>query len=124
MDSGLKFLKPYSFLMNTHVVNIFNDRLWEAIDKDWLDSLLKERVQNLLHISYKLLHVLFRHCFFGANRSIFRFSSIFENKNEFSACLMIEFLINYFEKFLFDGRIINLLCLRKAILTLRSLVFP
>ncbi|PON67284.1 Methyltransferase domain containing protein [Parasponia andersonii] len=44
------FLKPYSFLTNAHVVNFFKDRLWEAIDKEWIECLRNEPVENLLQI--------------------------------------------------------------------------
>ncbi|XP_062090481.1 uncharacterized protein LOC133796827 [Humulus lupulus] len=44
------FLKPYSFFVNAHVVNFFKDRLWEAIDKEWIECLRKEPVENLLQI--------------------------------------------------------------------------
>ncbi|RVW37043.1 hypothetical protein CK203_100021 [Vitis vinifera] len=45
-----QFLTPYSFLINAHVVNFFNDRLWEAIDEDWIDCLKNEPVDHLLQI--------------------------------------------------------------------------
>lgn len=45
-----EFITPYSFLINAHVVNFFLDRLWEAIDKDWIDCLKNEPVHNLLQI--------------------------------------------------------------------------
>ncbi|XVE52851.1 hypothetical protein DITRI_Ditri02bG0157500 [Diplodiscus trichospermus] len=44
------FIKPYSFLINAHVVNFFKDRLWEAVDKEWIECLSKEAVENLLLI--------------------------------------------------------------------------
>ncbi|WRX28229.1 Methyltransferase domain - like 4 [Theobroma cacao] len=44
------FVKPYSFLINAHVVNFFKDRLWEAVDKEWIECLSKEAVENLLLI--------------------------------------------------------------------------
>ncbi|XP_050368664.1 uncharacterized protein LOC126786785 [Argentina anserina] len=44
------FVKPFSFLTNAHVVNFFNDTLWEAIDKDWMDCLRQEPLPNLLQI--------------------------------------------------------------------------
>ncbi|GKV04114.1 hypothetical protein SLEP1_g16318 [Rubroshorea leprosula] len=44
------FIRPYSFLINAHVVNFFKDRLWEAVDKEWIECLRKEPVENLLLI--------------------------------------------------------------------------
>ncbi|OMO65835.1 hypothetical protein CCACVL1_21376 [Corchorus capsularis] len=44
------FIKPYSFLLNAHVVNFFKDRLWEAVDEEWIECLSKEAVENLLLI--------------------------------------------------------------------------
>ncbi|XAR56874.1 hypothetical protein NMG60_11037501 [Bertholletia excelsa] len=46
----IDFLKPYRFFLDAHVVNFFKDRLWEAVDKEWIDCLRKEPVQNLLQI--------------------------------------------------------------------------
>ncbi|KAI6687063.1 hypothetical protein NL676_023891 [Syzygium grande] len=50
IDAILRFIKPYAFLMNAHVVNFFTDRLWEAVDKEWMDCLREEPVENLLPI--------------------------------------------------------------------------
>ncbi|XP_038899879.1 protein RRNAD1 isoform X6 [Benincasa hispida] len=44
------FIKPYSFLINAPVVNFFKDRLWEAVDEEWMECLRKEPVGNLLLI--------------------------------------------------------------------------
>nr|KJB26980.1 hypothetical protein B456_004G269700 [Gossypium raimondii] len=44
------FIKPFSFLINAHVVNFFKDRLWEAVDEDWLQCLSNESVESLLLI--------------------------------------------------------------------------
>ncbi|ESR54267.1 hypothetical protein CICLE_v10021587mg [Citrus x clementina] len=44
------FIKPFTFLINAHVVNFFSDRLWEAVDKDWIDCLRNESTENLLLI--------------------------------------------------------------------------
>ncbi|XP_031737408.1 methyltransferase-like protein 25 isoform X6 [Cucumis sativus] len=41
------FIKPYSFLINSPVVNFFKDRLWEAVDEEWMECLRKEPVENL-----------------------------------------------------------------------------
>ncbi|XP_030527032.2 probable methyltransferase-like protein 25 isoform X4 [Rhodamnia argentea] len=50
IDAIIHFIKPYTFLMNAHVVNFFTDRLWEAVDKEWMDCLRGEPVENLLLI--------------------------------------------------------------------------
>ncbi|BBH01536.1 S-adenosyl-L-methionine-dependent methyltransferases superfamily protein [Prunus dulcis] len=42
--------KTLLFLNGAHVVNFFKDRMWEAIDKEWMDCLRKEAVENLLQI--------------------------------------------------------------------------
>ncbi|XP_022936757.1 methyltransferase-like protein 25 isoform X2 [Cucurbita moschata] len=44
------FIRPYSFLINAPVVNFFKDRLWEAVDEEWMECLRKEHVKNLLLI--------------------------------------------------------------------------
>ncbi|KAI3456718.1 hypothetical protein Pfo_013381 [Paulownia fortunei] len=46
----IDFLKPYRFFLDAHVVNFFKDRLWEAVDKEWMDCLRKEPVEKLLQI--------------------------------------------------------------------------
>ncbi|KAJ8542767.1 hypothetical protein K7X08_005290 [Anisodus acutangulus] len=46
----IKFIAPYRYFLNAHVVNFFKDRLWEAVDKEWMDCLRKEPVENLLRI--------------------------------------------------------------------------
>ncbi|KAM7495711.1 hypothetical protein LguiB_030320 [Lonicera macranthoides] len=46
----IDFIKPYTFFIEAHVVNFFKDRLWEAVDKEWIDSLRNESVENLLQI--------------------------------------------------------------------------
>ncbi|KAL7088263.1 hypothetical protein ACP275_13G117100 [Erythranthe tilingii] len=46
----IEFLKPYRFFLDAHVVNFFKDKLWEAVDKEWLDCLRKERAEKLLQI--------------------------------------------------------------------------
>ncbi|BFG28829.1 hypothetical protein CerSpe_151030 [Prunus speciosa] len=50
INAIVDFLRPYSFLTDAHVVNFFTDRMWEAIDKEWMDCLRKEAVENLLQI--------------------------------------------------------------------------
>ncbi|CAM8923428.1 unnamed protein product [Rhodiola kirilowii] len=50
IEGIIEFLKPYTFLINAHVVNFFKDKLWEALDKDWIECLRHEPVQNLLLI--------------------------------------------------------------------------
>ena len=52
-----QFLTPYYFLINAHVVNFFTDRLWESVDKDWIDCLRKEPVHNLLQIPSGVVQV-------------------------------------------------------------------
>ncbi|KAF8408759.1 hypothetical protein HHK36_004827 [Tetracentron sinense] len=51
------FLKPYRPLLNAHVVNFFKDRLWESVDKLWIDCLWKESVENLLKIPSGIVQV-------------------------------------------------------------------
>ncbi|PIN26497.1 rRNA adenine N-6-methyltransferase [Handroanthus impetiginosus] len=46
----IDFLKPYWFFLDAHVVNFFKDKLWEAVDKEWMDCLRKEPVEKLLQI--------------------------------------------------------------------------
>ncbi|KAJ0045518.1 hypothetical protein Pint_04978 [Pistacia integerrima] len=52
------FLKPFTFIINAHVVNFFTDKLWEAVDKDWIDCLRNEPIENLLHIPSGVVQVL------------------------------------------------------------------
>lgn len=51
------FIKPFTFLINARVVNFFNDRLWEAVDKDWIDCLRNESIENLLLIPSGVVQV-------------------------------------------------------------------
>ncbi|CAI0440727.1 unnamed protein product [Linum tenue] len=46
----IEFIQPYNFLITAQVVNFFTDRLWEALDKEWVDCLRNEPVQHLLLI--------------------------------------------------------------------------
>ncbi|XP_055823097.1 uncharacterized protein LOC129891682 isoform X2 [Solanum dulcamara] len=46
----INFIAPYRYFLDAHVVNFFKDRLWEAVDKEWMDCLRKESVENLLRI--------------------------------------------------------------------------
>ncbi|XP_027774454.1 protein RRNAD1 isoform X4 [Solanum pennellii] len=46
----INFIAPYRYFLDAHVVNFFKDRLWEAVDKEWMDCLQKESVENLLRI--------------------------------------------------------------------------
>lgn len=46
----INFIAPYRYFLGAHVVNFFKDRLWEAVDKEWMDCLRKESVGNLLQI--------------------------------------------------------------------------
>ncbi|KAK9937580.1 hypothetical protein M0R45_014359 [Rubus argutus] len=50
INAIVDLIKPFSFLTDAHVVNFFTDRLWEAIDKEWMDCLREEPVENLLQI--------------------------------------------------------------------------
>ncbi|KAK9275404.1 hypothetical protein L1049_022668 [Liquidambar formosana] len=50
INAIVHFLRPYTSLMNAHVVNFFKDRLWQAVDKEWIDCLRQEPVENLLLI--------------------------------------------------------------------------
>uniref|UniRef100_A0A2N9IWV8 Uncharacterized protein n=1 Tax=Fagus sylvatica TaxID=28930 RepID=A0A2N9IWV8_FAGSY len=50
INAIIHFLKPYTFFTHAHVVNFFKDRLWEAVDKEWMDCLRNEPVENLLLI--------------------------------------------------------------------------
>ncbi|KAK8669227.1 hypothetical protein V6N13_106663 [Hibiscus sabdariffa] len=50
IESIADFIKPFYFLINAHVVNFFKDRLWEAVDEDWIQCLSDEPVENLLLI--------------------------------------------------------------------------
>ncbi|KAH7860997.1 hypothetical protein Vadar_020427 [Vaccinium darrowii] len=46
----IDFLKPFTFFVDAHVVNFYKDRLWEAVDKEWIDCLRNEPVEYLLQI--------------------------------------------------------------------------
>ncbi|KAI9116353.1 hypothetical protein K1719_012520, partial [Acacia pycnantha] len=46
----IDFITPYTFLIKAHVVNFFKDRLWQNVDKEWIDCLRRESVENLLLI--------------------------------------------------------------------------
>ncbi|CAN1841515.1 Methyltransferase-like protein 25B [Linum perenne] len=46
----INFIQPYNFLITAQVVNFFTDRLWEALDKEWIDCLRNEPVEHLLLI--------------------------------------------------------------------------
>ncbi|XP_030965546.1 protein RRNAD1 isoform X2 [Quercus lobata] len=50
INAIIHFLKPFTFFMHAHVVNFFKDRLWESVDKEWMDCLRNEPVENLLLI--------------------------------------------------------------------------
>ncbi|KAF1866877.1 hypothetical protein Lal_00018263 [Lupinus albus] len=50
IKSIIDFITPFSFLINSHVVNFFTDRLWLNVDKEWMDCLRGESVQNLILI--------------------------------------------------------------------------
>ncbi|VVA91560.1 unnamed protein product [Arabis nemorensis] len=46
----IDFLKPFSFLINAHVVNFFKDKQWEAVDQEWMSCLRNEKLENILLI--------------------------------------------------------------------------
>ncbi|KAL1224197.1 hypothetical protein V5N11_031333 [Cardamine amara subsp. amara] len=46
----IDFLKPFSFLINSHVVNFFKDKQWEAVDQEWMSCLKIEKPENILLI--------------------------------------------------------------------------
>ncbi|XP_075644693.1 uncharacterized protein LOC142615754 isoform X1 [Castanea sativa] len=50
INAIIRFLKPFTFFMHAHVVNFFKDRLWESVDKEWMDCLRDEPIENLLLI--------------------------------------------------------------------------
>lgn len=51
------FMRPFSFLTDAHVVNFFTDRLWEGVDRDWIDCLRRESIENLLLIPSGVVQV-------------------------------------------------------------------
>ncbi|ESQ35148.1 hypothetical protein EUTSA_v10007372mg [Eutrema salsugineum] len=46
----IDFLKPFSFLINAHVVNFFKDKQWEGVDQEWMSCLRNEKPENILLI--------------------------------------------------------------------------
>ncbi|KAK3042583.1 hypothetical protein RJ639_000835 [Escallonia herrerae] len=50
INAIIDFIKPYRFFLDAHVVNFFTDKLWESVDKEWIDCLQTESVENLLLI--------------------------------------------------------------------------
>ncbi|KMS96280.1 hypothetical protein BVRB_000460 isoform A [Beta vulgaris subsp. vulgaris] len=46
----LDFLKPFKFFFEANVVNFLKSRLWDFVDKDWIECLKHEPVENLLQI--------------------------------------------------------------------------
>ncbi|XP_065624881.1 uncharacterized protein LOC112026938 isoform X2 [Quercus suber] len=58
INAIIHFLKPFTFFMHAHVVNFFKDRLWESVDKEWMDCLRNEPVENLLLIPSGVVQVL------------------------------------------------------------------
>ncbi|KDP37706.1 hypothetical protein JCGZ_06847 [Jatropha curcas] len=50
INAIIEFIKPYHSIINAHVVNFFENRLWEDLDQQWLHFLRHEPVQNLLLI--------------------------------------------------------------------------
>ncbi|GLJ44711.1 hypothetical protein SUGI_0940170 [Cryptomeria japonica] len=55
LEAIASILTKYQFLWSAHVVDFFQGRLWEAVDKDWMDCLKQESVQNLLHLPSGLI---------------------------------------------------------------------
>ncbi|KNA07208.1 hypothetical protein SOVF_173970, partial [Spinacia oleracea] len=50
INAIVDFLKSYKFFFQANVVNFLKDRLWEVVDKDWIDCLKHEPVEHLLQI--------------------------------------------------------------------------
>ncbi|XP_047334325.1 probable methyltransferase-like protein 25 isoform X1 [Impatiens glandulifera] len=50
IHSIIDFLDSYRFFLEAHVVNFFKDRLWENVDKEWIDCLRNESSENLVQI--------------------------------------------------------------------------
>ncbi|KAL8142289.1 hypothetical protein V2J09_015321 [Rumex salicifolius] len=50
IEATIAFLRPYRFFFEAHVVDFFKDRLWEDVDKEWIDCLRNEPVEHLLGI--------------------------------------------------------------------------
>ncbi|KAL1556087.1 putative methyltransferase-like protein 25 isoform X1 [Salvia divinorum] len=46
----IDFVERYRFLLDAHVVNFFKDRLWEAVDGEWMDCLRREPVEKVMQI--------------------------------------------------------------------------
>eukprot|EP00252_Welwitschia_mirabilis_P003158 TRINITY_DN13248_c0_g1_i2.p1 TRINITY_DN13248_c0_g1~~TRINITY_DN13248_c0_g1_i2.p1 ORF type:complete len:509 (+),score=109.33 TRINITY_DN13248_c0_g1_i2:79-1605(+) len=42
------FLRQYEFIWRSHVVDFFCERLWESVDREWMECLRQENAQNLL----------------------------------------------------------------------------
>ncbi|XP_056864355.1 uncharacterized protein LOC108814237 isoform X2 [Raphanus sativus] len=50
ITSIIEFLKPFSFIINAHVVNFFKDKQWEDVDEEWVSCLRNEKPENILLI--------------------------------------------------------------------------
>lgn len=48
VEAIASLLRQYEFLWRAHVVEFFQARLWETVDKEWMECLRKESVHNLL----------------------------------------------------------------------------
>ncbi|KAJ9567810.1 hypothetical protein OSB04_003776 [Centaurea solstitialis] len=46
----IQFIHPYSFFWESNVVNFLTDRLWEAVDQQWIDCLRNEPLHHLIQI--------------------------------------------------------------------------
>ncbi|KAK4398678.1 protein RRNAD1 [Sesamum angolense] len=108
----IDFLKPYRFFLDAHVVNFFKDRLWEAVDKEWMDCLRKEPAEKLLLIPSGVVQVGSLHCL--------GFHFCCSNINQLLGfCFVVASLMLNTRNW-----IIGLLRLKNLSLTLRSLSLP
>lgn len=48
VEAIVRLLRQYEFLWRAHVVDFFQARLWESVDKEWMECLREESVHNLL----------------------------------------------------------------------------
>lgn len=55
VEAIARLLRQYEFLWRAHVVDFFQARLWEAVDKEWMECLSEESVHNLLLIPSGLI---------------------------------------------------------------------
>ncbi|GAB2233464.1 hypothetical protein Drorol1_Dr00002687 [Drosera rotundifolia] len=50
IEAIIGFLQPYRFLFEAHVINFFKDKLWEAVNQEWLECLCNAPVEHILQI--------------------------------------------------------------------------